>query len=367
MTQSVTPASQWLRDDLVGLTPYGAPQLDVPVRLNVNENPFPPSESLIADISKAVSQAAGSLNRYPDRDADQLRSDLADFINRESRASLSAANVWAANGSNEIMLQIMQAFGGPGRTALSFTPSYSMYPDYCRDTFTTFVTVPARDDFSVDVELVAEAIAKHQPHVLILGSPNNPTGTGLRPDVLAYALQHAPGVVVVDEAYAEFRTSGTPSATALVNQHSNLIVTRTMSKAFSCAGLRLGYAIAAPELLAGLNIVRLPYHLSDITQAVARVALSHSDELLAQVDLLRHERDQLAIWLTEHGFTVAPSQGNFLLFGHFDDRDAIWRKILEQGVLIRQTGPDGWLRVSIGTPEENDKFRAALISATQTV
>lgn len=354
-----------LRADLKGLTPYGAPQLDVPVRLNVNENPFPPSEDLIADIAREVSLAARSMNRYPDRDADQLRSDLAQFIARESHAAVDGSNIWAANGSNEIMLQIMQAFGGPRRKALAFTPSYSMYPDYCRDTFTEFVTEPTRADFSIDVDLLANALEKHQPDILILGSPNNPTGTGLPLDVLHYALRHAPGIVVVDEAYAEFRPDGTPSATTLISTNDHLVVTRTMSKAFSCAGLRLGYAVAQPELLAGLNIVRLPYHLSDITQAVARVALAHSSELLAQVNLLRNERDKLAIWLIDHGFTVVPSQANFLLFGHFGDRDAVWRKILEQGVLIRQTGPDGWLRVSIGTPEENEKFCAALLNATQ--
>lgn len=352
-----------LREDLVGLSPYGAPQLDVPVRLNVNENPFPPSAELIADIASHVAIAAQSLNRYPDRDADALRADLARFICDESQADIASAHVWAANGSNEIMLQIMQAYGGPGRTALAFTPSYSMYPDYCRDTFTSFVTMPSNDDFGIDCELLKSALDQVQPDILILGSPNNPTGTALPDEVIAYALENAPGLVVIDEAYAEFRPQGATSATTLVPRSANLIVTRTMSKAFSCAGLRLGYAIAQPQLLAGLNIVRLPYHLSDVTQAVARVALAHSGELLAQVDLLRSERDKLALWLADEGFTVAPSQANFLLFGHFDDRDAIWRKILDQGVLIRQTGPTGWLRVSIGTPEENEAFRAALLSA----
>ena len=352
-----------LRADLVGKSPYGAPQLDVPVALNVNENPFAPSAALVTAMSQAVATAATKLNRYPDRDALALRADLVNFINSESGCALTANNIWPANGSNEVMLQIMQAFGGPGHRVLSFAPSYSMYPDYCRDTFTEFVTEPRGADFELGVSQLVAAIQKHQPHILLLGSPNNPTGTVLPPEVLQAALDVAPGLVVVDEAYAEFREPDQPSATLLVAQHPNLIVTRTMSKAFSCAGLRLGYAIASGEIVDALQLVRLPYHLSGITQEVARAALAHAPELLAQVALLRAERNELSNWLTEQGFTVAPSGGNFLLFGEFADRDLIWQRLLDQGVLIRQTGPAGWLRVSIGTPEENIRFKQALLSA----
>lgn len=351
-----------IRADLIGLSPYGAPQLDVPVRLNVNENPFSPSESLLSAISSAARLAAESLNRYPDRDATALREDLAAFITRDTEVAVDASNIWPANGSNEVMLQLLQLFGGPGRKLVTFSPTYSMYPDYCRDTFTEFVTVERRDDFSIDAELVDEALAC-KPDILVFTSPNNPTGTPLDAHVLDYVVNHFAGVVIVDEAYAEFRRDEDRSAVRYIHEHPNVIVTRTMSKAFSCAGLRLGYAVAHPSVVQACQIVRLPYHLSAITQAVARAALSHSDELLGQVGVLRQERDELAQWLSDEGFLVAPSGANFLMFGTFADRHHVWQQILEQGVLIRETGPAGWLRVSIGTPEENNLFRAALLAS----
>ena len=352
-----------VRDDLVGRQPYGAPQLDVPIRLNVNENPFPPSEQLANAIAAAAGQAATSLNRYPDREALALRESLARYLAREAGAELTAAQVWAANGSNEVMLHLLQAYGGPGRTVVTFTPTYSMYPDYCRDTFTRFRTVPRTADYAVDRAAVDQAI-DGQPDIVVMCSPNNPTGTVLDPDVLGYLLHHFSGLVVVDEAYAEFRPRHSHSAVPLVASYPNLVVTRTMSKAFSCAGLRLGYAAAGKEIVDGCRLVRLPYHLSAVTQAVALAALQHTDELLAHVDLLRDERDRQHDWLVSAGYDVARSGANFLMFGRFTDPHAVWQQLLDRGVLVRETGPEGFLRVSIGTPEENEAFRQALPERT---
>ena len=357
-----------IREDLVGVSSYGAPHLDVPARLNVNENPFPLPADLAAAMGRAVATAAIGLNRYPDRDADRLREALADYVARESGVRVTVDQVWAANGSNEVMHHLFLAFGGPGRLAITFDPTYSMYPEYARDTFTGYETLPRRPDFGIDVATAVDAIRRRRPSLVLLTSPNNPTGTAL-PEAdaraIATAALDAGAMVLIDEAYAEFRHEGVPSACALLPEFPNLVVTRTMSKAFALAGARLGYAIAAdPRVVETLRVVRLPYHLSAVTQAVAMTALEHAEVLQAQVSLLRRERDALAAWLVEQGFTIAPSDANFILFGRFDDRDAVWRRLLDDGVLVRQTGPAGWLRVSVGTPEENDMFRRALVGAT---
>ena len=349
-----------IRDELRGQSPYGAPQLDVPVRLNVNENPYPPGEAVVADIAAAVAVAARTLNRYPERDAVALRSELADYLNADGAGGLSAANVWAANGSNEVMLQLLQAFAGPGRTVLSFAPTYSMYPEYARDTHSAWVAARRAEDFAIDVPAALDAIAEHRPAVVLLASPNNPTGTALPPADLVALLAAAPGMVVVDEAYAEFRRAGTPSALALLPHHPRLVVTRTMSKAFALAGGRLGYLAATPAVVDAVRIVRLPYHLSAVSQAVARAALAHADELLHAVAELREERDRTVSWLRGLGLRAADSDANFVLFGTFPDRHAVWQGLLERGVLIRETGPAGWLRASIGTPAEMAAFRTAL-------
>lgn len=355
-----------LRPELAGLEPYGAPQLDVPVRLNVNENPYPPPPGVVADIATAVRAAAGGLNRYPDRDFPALRADLADYLVAESGVRLAPERIWAANGSNEVMLHLLQAFGGPGRTALSFDPTYSMYPEYARDTATAWVTGRRDDDFGLDPGAAAALVREVAPSVVLLASPNNPTGTALPASTVVALLDAArdvPGgcVVVVDEAYAEFRRAGTPSALELLDEHPHLAVSRTMSKAFALAGGRVGYLAASTELVDALRVVRLPYHLSAVTQAVARAALAHADELMAEVAALRAERDGLVAWLRARGLTVADSDANFVLFGVFPDRHAIWQGLLDRGVLIREVGPPGWLRVSVGTPEETAAFRAALV------
>ncbi|WP_311209249.1 MULTISPECIES: histidinol-phosphate transaminase [unclassified Aeromicrobium] len=355
------PVREELRDE----EPYGAPQIDVPVRLNTNENPYGPSEAAADDIAASVRAAALGLNRYPDREAWSLRTALAAYLTAEvPAADLDASQVWAANGSNEVMQQILQAFGGPGRTALSFAPTYSMYPEYARNTHTRWVAGQRREDFGIDAEAAVALIETEQPDVVFLTSPNNPTGTALDPAHTRAVLEAAPGVVVVDEAYAEFRREGTPSALELLEEFPRLVVTRTMSKAFALAGGRLGYLAAHADVVDALRIVRLPYHLSSVTQATAEAALRHTDELLAQVDALRATRDATAARLREHGFTVADSDANFILFGTFENRHATWQALVDRGVLIRETGPLGWLRVSIGTPSEMDAFFTALKEVT---
>lgn len=357
-----------IREELRGIEPYGAPQLDVPVQLNTNENPYGPSPACADDIATAVREAALGLNRYPDREHVALRSALADYLARDldgarsPEGGISVEQVWAANGSNEVMLQLLQAFGGPGRTAMSFAPTYSMYPEYARGTHTRWVQGRRAEDFSLDVDAAVAQVEAERPQVVLLPSPNNPTGTALPPEAVG-ALADAvgeQGLLVVDEAYGEFRREGVPSALELLPSYRNLVVTRTMSKAFAAAGLRVGYLAADPAICDAIRVVRLPYHLSAVTQATALAALKHAPELLGRVDELRAERDRTVDWLREQGLTVADSDANFVLFGTFADRHAVWQGLVDRGVLIREVGPDGWLRVSIGTAEEMGSFRQAL-------
>ena len=345
-----------IRPDLAGRSPYGAPQLDVPVRLNTNENPYPPSPALVRDIADAVAAVAGSLNRYPDRDAMALRADLAAYLGH----GLTARQVWAANGSNEIIQQLLQAFGGPGRSALGFEPSYAMHPLITRATGTEWIRGARDADFGLDADRTVAAVQEHQPGLVFLTSPNNPTGTALPLAVIEAVCEAAPGMVVVDEAYAEFARQGAGTALDLLPRYPRLAVTRTMSKAFALAGARVGYLVADPAVIDALLLVRLPYHLSAQTQATARAALAHAPELLATVADLRAERDSLVDWLRGRGLAAADSDANFVLFGRFGDSHAVWQGLLDRGVLVREVGPPGWLRVSIGTPAEMAAFRDAL-------
>ena len=368
-----------LREELRGIEPYGAPQLShdvAPVQLNVNENPYPPSATVVADIARTVAEAATTLNRYPDRELVELRAALAAYLDTSGGHGITPDMVWAANGSNEVMLQLLQAFGGPGRSALSFAPTYSMYPEYARDTHTEWLTGHRAEDFSLDLDEAARLVAERRPAVVLLPSPNNPTGTALPPEAVTVLCEAAAsygadgsgqGIVVVDEAYGEFRRTGTPSALELLGTHRNLVVTRTMSKAFALAGARLGYLAADPAICDAIRVVRLPYHLSAVTQATALAALRHAPELLGRVDDLRRERDACVVWLREQGLEVAESDANFVLFGRFDDRHAVWQALLDRGVLIRETGPDGWLRVSVGTPDEMAAFRRALLESIRAL
>lgn len=343
-----------LRTDLVGEEPYGAPQLDVPVVLNVNENPYPPAPAIREEMAAAIVDAAGSLNRYPDREATALREALANYLGH----GLTADRIWAANGSNEIMSHLLTAFGGPGRKVLTFTPTYSMYPEYARNTCTEYVTVPRHADHTLDAPLILEAIAEHRPTVVLITTPNNPTGTTVPLEVFDQVCANTDAIVVADEAYQEF--SSRPSALDLIDKHPRLVVSRTMSKAFALAGGRLGYLAAASAIVDACRIVRLPYHLSAQTQAVARVALAHADELLAQVRALTAEARGFEEWARGNGYAVIDSEANFSLIGRFPDRHQVWQQLLDRGILIRETGPAGFLRVSAGTPEEMATLKEAL-------
>ena len=344
-----------LREGLRGKSPYGAPQLPVAVVLNTNENPHPPSTALVEDIAAAVADCATALHRYPDRDATALRTDLADYLSAATGVRLAPENLWAANGSNEILQQILQAFGGPGRTAMGFTPSYSMHPIIADGTQTTWLEAKRTADFGLDVDSAVGEISARRPDVVFVTSPNNPTGGSVALDDLRRILDAAPGIVIVDEAYAEF--SARPSAVALIDEYpAELIVSRTMSKAFAFAGGRLGYLAAAPAMIDALLLVRLPYHLSVLTQAAARVALRHSAETLSGVAAIVAERKRVSAALTAMGYDVVPSDANFILFGEFADAPAVWQRYLDHGVLIRDVGIPGRLRATIGLPAENDVF-----------
>jgi histidinol-phosphate aminotransferase len=351
-----------VRDDLRGRTPYGAPQVTDAIQLNVNENPHGPSDSFVADLQQAVGDIARGLNRYPDREAVELRSMLADYLTSRTGVAMRAEGVWAANGSNEVLQQVLQAFGGPGRTALGFEPSYSMHPILAAGTGTTWVGVPRAGDFTLDAADAVCAVEQLQPSVVFVTTPNNPTGTVTTLDVVAEICAAAPGMVVVDEAYAEF--SSHPSAVTLLDRFPRLIVSRTMSKAFALAGARVGYLAASPAVVDALRLVRLPYHLSALTQAVARVALAHTDELLATVEEVKRQRDRIVQALPAMGLRVIPTEANFLLFGPFDKPSDIWQQLLDRGVLVRDvsSGPGlaGWLRVNAGTEAETSTFLSAL-------
>ncbi|MER7848501.1 histidinol-phosphate transaminase [Kitasatospora sp. NPDC096077] len=351
-----------VRDELRGQSPYGAPQLDVPVQLNTNENPYPLPEELVARIAERVAEAARGLNRYPDRDAVELREGLAGYLTRTTGFPVGRAQVWAANGSNEVLQQLLQTFGGPGRSALGFEPSYSMHALISRGTGTAWISGPRRDDFTIDVDAAVEVIAEQRPNVVFVCSPNNPTGTAVTADTVLRLYEAAqaarPSLVVVDEAYVEF--SHRASLLPLIEGRPNLVVSRTMSKAFGAAGLRLGYLAADAAVVDAVQLVRLPYHLSAVTQATALACLEHTDTLLGYVGRLKEERDRLVDALRAMGLEVTDSDANFVQFGRFADTHAVWQAILDQGVLVRDNGVPGWLRVTAGTPAENDAFLDAV-------
>ncbi|MGX1676959.1 histidinol-phosphate transaminase [Streptomyces althioticus] len=351
-----------VRDELRGKSPYGAPQLDVPVRLNTNENPYPLPEPLVERIAERVREAARNLNRYPDRDAVELRTRLAEYLTKTTGHPVALEKVWAANGSNEVIQQLLQTFGGPGRTALGFEPSYSMHGLIARGTGTGWISGPRNEDFSLDLPAAEKAVAEHRPDVVFVTTPNNPTGNAVPADAvraLYDAAQAArPSIVVVDEAYVEF--SHGDSLLPLLDGRPHLVISRTMSKAFGAAGLRLGYLAAHPAVVDAVQLVRLPYHLSAVTQATALAALEHTDTLLGYVEQLKAERDRLVAELRSLGYEVTDSDANFVQFGRFQDSHAVWRQILDRGVLVRDNGVPGWLRVTAGTPAENDAFLDAV-------
>ena len=349
-----------IRDDLRGLTPYGAPQLEVPVRLNVNENAYRVPEAVAVDIVQEIARALPDANRYPDREFDTLRQGFADYLGHGIRPE----QIWAGNGSNEVLQHVLQAFGGPGRSLLSFTPTYSMYPLLAQGVGMRWVPVPRAEDFTLTPEAVREAIAEHDPDVVFLCSPNNPTGTAIGLDVVEAAAEAARGIVLVDEAYAEFAHDRSQTALTLLERYPRLLVSRTMSKAFAFAGIRVGYLAADPAVIDALRLVRLPYHLSAITQAAAIAALRHSDEMLARVDALREQRDRIVTELAALGLDPYPSDANFVLVGGIADPHAMFLALLDRGILVRDVGLPGTLRITAGTPGETSALLAAMADLT---
>ena len=345
-----------LRPDLVGRSPYGAPQLSVPVALNVNENTHPVPPEVADDILRRLGAAMAQVNRYPDREFTALREALAGYLGH----GLPAESIWAANGSNEVIQHVLQAFGGPGRRVLGFPPTYSMHSIIAASTATTWVTAERDDDFRISPATAVAAIERSAPHLVFLCAPNNPTGTPVGLDTIAAAYDATDGIVFVDEAYGEFMPDDAPSALTLLPSRERLIVSRTMSKAFAFAGARVGYLAADPAVADALRLVRLPYHLSALTQAAALGALAHAPTMLRMVDDIRAQRDRMAAGIEALGFRVWPSWTNFLLFGGVADPKGLWRALLDRGVLIRDLAIPGTLRVSAGTAAETDAFLDAL-------
>lgn len=375
MTGGVPAASEvqrLLRPDLRGRTPYGAPQLDVPVRLNTNENSYPVPQVVVDAVVAALADDVASLNRYPDREFTDLRKALTAYVEKQSGVTVTPEQVWAGNGSNEVLSHVVQAFGGHGRVALGFTPSYSMHPIITETNGTTWVdglrsAATEPDAFDLTPESAAKQAREHDPSIVFLCSPNNPTGTALPFEVIGAVLDAAPNaIVVVDEAYAEFARPGTRSALTLLAEHPRLVVTRTMSKAFAFAGGRLGYLVAAPELVDALRLVRLPYHLSSPTQTIARIALEHADVMLGTVEVIKHQRDRIVERLTELGARPVASDSNFVLFGGLRDEQATWQALLDEGVLVRDMGIAHHLRVTAGDPDETSAFLEAMTRLAPT-
>ena len=349
-----------LRETLRPMSPYGAPQVPAVAALNTNENPYSPSLALQKAITDAVANVSAELNRYPDRDATILRSKLATYINEGSGTNFTLENVWAANGSNEIIQSIFLAFAqGP---VLGFTPSYSMHPLIAKTTGAQWIDGKRNADFSLNTADAVVEILKNRPTLTFITTPNNPTGGAVTLDsiqALADAAKVVGGLLVVDEAYAEF--SQEISAVTLIPDNPHVIVIRTMSKAFAFAGVRVGYLISDVAVKDAMMIVRLPYHLSSLTQAAAQVALDHRAELLGGVATLIQARGTVVQALHDMGLTTITSSANFVLFTGFNqDAPQLWAALLEKGVLIRDVGLSGYLRVTIGNDAENQLFISAL-------
>jgi histidinol-phosphate aminotransferase len=352
-----------IRDDLRGQKPYGAPQAHVRVELNVNENTHPVPEAVIDDIMARTREALTTVNRYPDREFTQLRESLAAYLGH----GLTEANIWAANGSNEVIQQTLQAFGGPGRSVLAFPPTYSMHSIIAHGTGTTWLTAARDDEFQISPETAVAAIKAHNPSITFFCTPNNPTGTPVSVETIAAAYDATDGIVFVDEAYAEFAPSGAGTALSLLEGRPRLLVSRTMSKAFAFAGARVGYLAADPAVIDALRLVRLPYHLSALTQAAAVGALAHAPAMLAMVDDIKSQRDRLVIELAKLGYHPYPSSANFVLFGNVANPHDTFEKLLAQGIIIRDIGIPNHLRVTAGTEAETTEFLEALAKLDGTL
>jgi histidinol-phosphate aminotransferase len=329
-----------IRDDLRGLKPYGAPQVPLPVALNVNENTHPVPQDVADDILDSVAIALRDVNRYPDREFTALREGFAEYLGQH----------------------VLQAFAGPGRTAFGFGPTYSMYPLLTRGTGASWVAGEREHDYTLTPDLAAAQVADAQPDVVFLCSPNNPTGTPLSLEVVEAVYDACDGIVIVDEAYWEFAPKDERSALTLLPDRERLVVSRTMSKAFAFAGARVGYLAAAPDVIDALRLVRLPYHLSALTQAAASAALRHAPEMMRAVDEIVEQRDRISATVEALDYTAYESWTNFVLFGDVDDPHATWQQLYDRGVLIRDIGIPHSLRVTAGTEEETTAFLDALAS-----
>ncbi len=342
------------------MSAYGAPQVPAEAVLNTNENPYPPSPELQAQITQAISQIVGTLNRYPDRDAVILRSALASYINERSQTNFGSENIWAANGSNEIIQSLFLACGSG--VALGFTPSYSMHALISNVAGTTWINGERNSNFTFNSEIAVEQVEKLKPTLTFITTPNNPTGDAVplaEIETLARAVAMHGGLLIVDEAYAEF--SPEESAVSLIQAFPHIVVIRTMSKAFAFAGARVGYLVADSHIVNAMMLVRLPYHLSAITQAAAKVALDFRTELLGNVSQLVAARQELVKALNDLGLTTVPSAANFILFTGFKATSPqLWAALLEKGVLIRDVGLSSYLRVTVGNEAENKVFLEAL-------
>ena len=354
-----------LREDLQSLTPYGAPQVVADAALNTNENPFAPSATLVKAIAAEVEKTATHLNRYPDRDAITLRTKLAGYINSQSPTEFTSDNIWAANGSNEIIQSIFMAFGQG--TSLGFTPTYSMHPLIAKTTRSAWIDGKRNADFTLSVDQGLEQINQAKPTLTFITTPNNPSGDAVSFSTivrLADAVKKNSGLLVIDEAYAEF--SSERSAVSLIAENPHVIVIRTMSKAFAFAGARVGYLVADKAVVDAMMLVRLPYHLSALTQAAASVAIDFKDELLGNISTLIAAREELVEGLNKLGLQTIPSSANFILFTGFKpDASKLWRDLLAKGVLIRDVGIAGYLRVTVGNEAENKLFISAVAELIQ--
>jgi histidinol-phosphate aminotransferase len=343
-----------VRPDLDAVAPYVSPQRPARYRMNTNESPYPPPQALVDEVAAEIKDVA--LNRYPNRDATDLVRAISDHVR------WPADGLWVANGSNEVFLHLFLAFGGPGRKALTFEPTYSLHSLIPRIAGTDVLQLPRDDFYAIDVDAAIAAIEREQPAVVIVCSPNNPTGGCESVETVRALLAHAPGAVVVDEAYAEFAEPA-DSVIPLLDGEPRLIVMKTFSKAWRLAGVRIGYMMAGPEIVAEMARVRLPYHLSAVTQIIGRAALRHSAETLEFVSAIARERDRISLELDALGVVTYPSDANFVLF-KVDDADGVWQALLDRGVLVRNyanaPGLEGCLRVTTGLPAETDAFLAAM-------
>lgn len=347
-----------VRPDLTALVGYHSAQVEVDVRLNTNESPMPPPE----EWRRALVDAVGAIefHRYPDRSATDLRQALADSH------GVGIDQIFCANGSNEVLQCLLLAYGGPGRTAALFEPTYTLHGHIARITGTAVAAGPRRDDFALDLSVVADVVGAADPVITFLCSPNNPTGRADSPTEVATVAGLVPGLLVVDEAYGQFAPSSAlelrasdPSGTR------HVVVVRTFSKTWSMAGARLGYLVADPEVVAACELVALPYHLDAMTQIAGRLALDYVDEMNARVAVIAEERGRIAAAFAGLPIDTWPSDANFVLFRpQRKDAATVWSDLVSAGVLVRDCstwpGLAGCLRVTVGLPEENDRFLAAL-------